>query len=72
MPVSKSSIINQLFKMQKSSSISFYFISSSGVSTKHQGKIIDINTKETIPYANILINKSESIISMERYTFRKQ
>jgi hypothetical protein len=44
------------------------------VSTKHQGKIIDINTKETIPYANILINKSESIISMggQFYTFRKQ
>lgn len=28
-----------------------------------KGKIIDINTRESIPYANILINKSESIIS---------
>jgi hypothetical protein len=28
-----------------------------------KGKIIDINTKESIPYANILINKSESMIS---------
>ena len=28
-----------------------------------KGKIIDINTKESIPYANILINKSESLIS---------
>ncbi|MFT5251789.1 MAG: hypothetical protein ACI87N_000780 [Flavobacteriales bacterium] len=34
-----------------------------GLAQNIKGKIIDINTKETIPYANILINKSESIIS---------
>jgi hypothetical protein len=34
-----------------------------GIGQNIKGKIIDINTKESIPYANILINKSESLIS---------
>lgn len=34
-----------------------------GLAQNIKGKIIDINTKESIPYANISINKSESMIS---------
>ena len=34
-----------------------------GIAQNIKGKIIDTNTNESIPYANILINKSESLIS---------
>ena len=51
--------------MQKITIYSFLFALSFqiGIAQNIKGKIIDINTKESIPYANILINKSESIIS---------